>query len=296
MNIQLEDGSFIGGERLISALYRTDLVPVPVTLELVVRADDALYTLLSVDKSVVMPNGVHLVVVKSQVINQQGIKAGHRIAALHVVAVLAGCQALIGVTKRAVSLESTSFNQIYRALGAKIRIKKDIKVSRFVCLKGQIPTTSIAEALQREAAVVCHTDDGVNVIGLNDLFVGEATLFDKSAVQWIDNPNAVRRGNINYLSIDDNGSDIIGQAQSERGLGYYPRANTRELQNLRRILITKATIIRQLDERLNAGKLIQINDQKLVALTAAHRYDTGAAGGNSVMATRAWLAQVEKHL
>ncbi len=33
MNIQLEDGSNIGGGDLISAIYRTDLVPVPVTLE-----------------------------------------------------------------------------------------------------------------------------------------------------------------------------------------------------------------------------------------------------------------------
>lgn len=294
MNIQLEDGSVIGGDRLISAIYRKDMVPVPVTVEMVVRVDDELYALLKTDKALLMPDGVQLIIVKSQVINQQCIKAGRRIAAIHVIAVLAGCQALIGVTKRAVSLENTSFNEIYRALGAKIRIKKDIKVSRFICLKGQLPTTAIATALQREAAVICHTDKGVMVVGLNDLFNGEATLFDKSAVQWVDNPTAVRRGNINYLSIDDNGSDIIGQTHGERGIGYYPRANTRELQNLQRVLITKATITRQLDPNLNAGKLIQIEGQRLVVLTAAHRSDTGAAGGGSIMATRAWLAKVEK--
>ena len=294
MNIQLEDGSHIGGERLISAIYRTDLVPVPVTIELVVRADEALYELLAIDAMLFMPNGVQLTVVKSQVINQQGVKAGRRIAAIHVIAVLAGCQSLIGVTKRAVSLEDTSFNEIYRALGAKIRIQQDIKISRFICLKGQMPTTAIAAALQREAAVICHKDNRVMVVGLNELFSGEGILFDRSAVQWVENPNAVRRGNINYLSIDDNGSDIVGQTHSERSIGYYPRVNTRELQNLQRILITKATITRQLDARLNAGELIQVDNQRLVTLTAAHRYDTGAAGGNSVMATQAWLAQVEK--
>lgn len=294
MNIQLEDGSHINGERLISAIYRTDLVPVPVTIELVVRADEALHKLLAINAMLFMPNGVQLTIVKSQVINQQGVKAGRRVAAIHVIAVLAGCQSLIGVAKRAVCLENTSFNEIYRALGAKVRIQQDIKISRFICLKGQMPTTAIAAALQREAAVFCHKDNGVMVVGLNELFNGTATLFDKSAVQWVENPNAVRRSNINYLSIDDNGSDIIGQTHSERSIGYYPRANTRELQNLQRVLITKATITRQLDSRLNAGELIQVDDQRLVTLTAAHRHDTGAAGGNSVMATQAWLAQVEK--
>ena len=294
MNIQLEDGRLIGGDRLISDIYRTDLVPVPVTLELVVRADDALYELLQTDKVLITPDGVHLTIVKSQVINQQCVKAGRRIAAIHVIAVLTGCQALIGVAKRAVSLEDTSFNEIYRALGAKIRIQQDIKVSRFVCLKGQVPTTAIAMALQREAAVICHKDNRMIVIGLNDLFNGPALLFDKSAVQWVDNPTAVRHSNVNYLSIDDNGSDIIGQTHGERSIGYYPRANTRELQNLQRVLITKATITRSLDPRLNAGKLIEIGKQRLVVLTAAHRYDTGAAGGSTIMATQAWLAKVEK--
>nr|WP_241879626.1 hypothetical protein [Psychrobacter sp. PraFG1]UNK06452.1 hypothetical protein MN210_08135 [Psychrobacter sp. PraFG1] len=31
----------------------------------------------------------------------------------------------------------------------------------------------------------------------------------------------------------------------------------------------------------------------LVVLTAAHRYDTGALGGRPIMATQAWLAQLE---
>ena len=122
---------------------------------------------------------------------------------------------------------------------------------------------------------------------------GEAILFDKSALQWVENPNAVRHSNTNYLSIDDDGSTILGNTRAERSIRYYPRADNRELQNLRRILITKATITRQLDERLEAGKLIDVDGQKLVVLTAAHRFDTGALGGQAVTATKAWLAQVE---
>lgn len=293
MNIQLEDGSSIGGGNLISAIYRTDLVPVPVTLELVVKADDRLHDLLLVDKTLTTPKGVSLTIVKSQVINEQSIKAGKRIAALHVIAVLSGCEALLGVTKKAVSLTNTSFNEVYRALGAKVRIKRDIKLASFVCLKGQMPTVAIAKALQKESAVICHSEQGLSVIRLNELMNGAATLFDKSAVQWIDHPNAIRHGNINYLSIDDNGSDILGTARAERSIEYYPRADNRELQNLRRILITKATITRQLDDRLDAGKLVVVDNKTLVILTGAHRFESGALGGPAVMATKAWLAQVE---
>lgn len=293
MNIQLEDGSSIGGGNLISAIYRTDLVPVPVTLELVVKADDRLHDLLLVDKTLTTPKGVSLTIVKSQVINEQSIKAGKRIAALHVIAVLSGCEALLGVTKKAVSLTNTSFNEVYRALGAKVRIKRDIKLASFVCLKGQMPTVAIAKALQKESAVICHSEQGLSVILLNQLMNGASTLFDKSAVQWINHPNAIRHSNINYLSIDDNGSDILGTARSERSIEYYPRADNRELQNLRRILITKATITRQLDDRLDAGKLVVVDDKTLVILTGAHRFESGALGGPAVMATKAWLAQVE---
>lgn len=293
MNIQLEDGGSIGGENLISAIYRTDLVPVPVTIELVVKADDRLHKLLLIDKKLTTPQGVSLTIVKSQVINEQSIKAGKRIAAIHVIAVLSGCEPLLGVTKKAISLENTSFNEVYRALGAKVRIKRDIKLASFVCLKGQMPTVAIAKALQKESAVICHTDNGLSVVRLNELMVGDPVLFDKSAVQWIDHPNAIRHGNVNYLSIDDNGSDILGTAKSERSIEYYPRADNRELQNLRRILITKATITRQLDDRLDAGKLIEVDEKTLVALTAAHRFESGALGGPAVMATKAWLAGVE---
>lgn len=293
MNIQFEDGSNIGGGSLINAIRRTDLVPVPVTLEMVVKADDSLYSQLICGKKLYIANNVVMTIVKSQVINAQSVNAGRRIAAIHVIAVLAGCEPLLSVVSKAVSLSNTSFNEVYRALGAKVRIKRDIKLASFICLKGQSPTKPIALALQKEGAVVCHSEKGLSVLRLNELFGGEAILFDKSAVQWINNPSAVDHSNVNYLSIDDNGTDIIGNTRPERSICYYPRANNRELQNLRRILITKATITRQLDDRLDAGCGVLIDNQRLAVITGAHRYDSGALGGPSVNATKAWLAQIE---
>lgn len=293
MNITLADGTTIGGSDLISAVYRTDLVPVPVTLELVTKAKKELTPLLKIGMPLLTVKGVELIIVKSRVINEQSIKAGRRIAALHVVAVLKGCEPLLGVTTKAVSLEGTSFNEVYRALGASVAITKDISLASFICLKGRLPTVAIAAALQRESAVVCKKPSGVEILRLGELMSGEVTKFDKLAVQWIEHPNAIKHDNTNYMSIDDDGTEILGQPRSERTIRYYPRVDNRELQNLRRILVTKATITRQLDDKLEAGKVADIDGRQLSILTAAHRYESGALGGRSMLASKAWLAEIE---
>ncbi len=297
MKLTLSDGSVISGGDLISAIYRTDLVPVPVSLELVVKATDQLRPLLKIGDKIIAADATSLTIVKSQHINMQLAKAGKRVGGLMIIAVLSGCEPLLSVAIRATSLNNTSFNEVYRALGAKIRLKGDIKLNQFICLKGQLPTKRIAIALQKEASVTAYQGGNMSVVRINDLFKGQAAMYDKSALQWIDNPHILTHGNTNYLSIDDNGSDIVGTPFENKQIGYYPRADARELQNLRRILVTRAKMVRQLDDQIMAGNLIGVNDgtktENLVVLTAAHRYDTGALGGRPIMATQAWLAQLE---
>lgn len=288
----------IGGSDLISAIYRTDLVPVPVSLELVVKSTDKIYPLLQTDKKLWTATETELIIVKSQILNTQSIKDGKRVAAIHVIAILSGCEALISVAKRATSLKNTGFNEVYRALGAKISMANDIKLNQFICLKGQLPTERIALSLQKESTVIRYDGSNrISAIRLNELFKGDSKLYDKSSVQWVSNPSVVTHGTVNYLSIDDNGSDIVGDTDQSSAINYYPQADARELKNLKRILVTKGIITRQLDEYLYSGKLVSIssgNDvgQPFVVLTSAHRYDSGAVGGKPIMATKAWLAQI----
>ncbi|WP_227675307.1 hypothetical protein [Psychrobacter sp. H7-1] len=269
----------------------------PVSLEMVVKATDELKELLKIGDKLIVGDGISLTIVKSQHINMQAVKAGKRVGGLIIIAVLSGCEPLLSVASRATSLNDTSFNEVYRVLGAKIRLKSDIKLNQFICLKGQLPTKRIAIALQKEAAVPVYRDGGVSVVRINDLFKGESLIYDRSALQWIDNPHVLSHGNTNFLSIDDNDSDILGSPLNNKQVGYYPRADARELQNLRRILVTKAKMVRQLDDQITAGRLITIDDgfsqDSLVVLTSAHRYDTGALGGRPIMATQAWLSQLE---
>lgn len=116
-------------------------------------------------------------------------------------------------------------------------------------------------------------------------------LYDPSNVQWLNSTQSDTLYNTNYLSLD-NASSVVGQVNTGKNIDYIPRTDNRELQNLRRILITKGIIIRAIDERLSAGNLLSINEQNYVVLTHAIRFDTGSMGGGAVMASKAWIAQL----
>ena len=131
MLIYLDNNQQISGSDLLSAILRYDLVPIPVTLELTVNATDMLKNELVVGKSLLLANGVELAIVKVQAFNNNAIKEGKRLGALAVIAVIAGCEPLLAVTKKATIRDSVNLSEIYRSLGAKARFLSDIKINRF---------------------------------------------------------------------------------------------------------------------------------------------------------------------
>ena len=149
-------------------------------------------------------------------------------------------------------------------------------------------------ALQKEAATIVYDIEArvFNVVRLQDLFKNEAALYDPSNVHFFDHSQANTLLNTNYLSVDEDGTQILGQAGEFKNIDYMPRCDSRELLNLKRILITKGVIMRPMDDRLSAGKILLINEQKYVVLTNATRFDTGSFGGQAVMASKAWIAQM----
>ena len=49
-------------------------------------------------------------------------------------------------------------------------------------------------------------------------------------------------------------------------------------------------ILRPYDEKMVAGQILEISEKKYVILTVAHRFVSGAFGGQPVMASKAWLS------
>lgn len=295
MVIYLSDGQAIDGGNLITAILRYDLVPVPVTLELTVNATKALRAQLVVGKTLHLVNGVMFEIVKAHAVNNNAVKDGRRLGGIAVIAVLAGCVPLLSATKRATIHDDISIAQAYQSLGARLRFSEDIKLRQFVCLKGQMPTIRLALALQKEAAVMVYDADNktANARRIQTLMSQTPIRkYDPAQIQWVENPTQVARQNTNFLSVADDGKQIVGQTLEGKRVDYMPRTDQRELGNLKRILITHGVLLRSMDDELQAGKTVQVGNEVYALLTVAHRFDTGALGGASVGATKAWLAQV----
>lgn len=291
MRFFLENDHAISDHDVVSAVLRYDLVPIPVTLELVVNAVPNVANMLDVGRMVTLANGIELVIVKAEQFIGNKILDGHRTGAIVVTAVLAGCERLIHVTTKAVNLKDASFNEIYRACGAKVSFSQDIKVGRFVCFKGQMATQRISWSLQKEASCIAYDIDSrsLQVCRIIDLLSQEPTIYDASAVQWLSHAHTDGDVATHHLSIDPNGTDIIGQTPMSGRMDYIPRCDAREINNLSRVLIVRGTIERAIDESLIAGRAVAINDNSYVVATSAIRYESGAFGGGSQLSIKSWL-------
>lgn len=296
MFIALDDGSLIPASDLVSATMRTDLIPVPVSLEIVAQRTAKLEAALSEGKRLLLgTDAIPMVIVKRQVLKTQIIHDADTLGAIAVVAVLAGCESLIKPTPKAVILSGTSLAAAYRACGGRSPFGTDIPLPEFVCLKGGLPTAEIARRLQEEGAVIRFRHGKVHGVRLPELFSGQpVATFDPSAVQWEDNDVVLNRQVVSVVSLSSDGVTIHGDPSGVRPVVYRGGLDSRRAMNMERVLVTRGRMFRPSDDRLQAGELVQVGNRRLVVLTAAHRIDTGALGGSSAMATKVWLAELLK--
>ncbi|MDO4440594.1 MAG: hypothetical protein Q4B81_00240 [Moraxella sp.] len=291
MRFYLDNDEVILDHDVVSVVLRHDLVPIPVTLEMVVNAAPGIREHLGVGRTLTMATGLTLVIVKSEQYMGSKILDGYRTGAIVLTAVLSGCEQLVHVTQRAVNLKKASFAEIYRACGADVSFDTDIKVNQFVCFKGQMATHRISWALQKEAACIVYdvATRRLNVKRVSELLAQPATMYDPSSVHWLSHAHADGDIGAYHLSIDNDGTQIIGHTPDAGRMDYIPRCDARELTNLSRILVARGTIERAIDERLLAGKAVLINETTYLSVTSAISYQSGAFGGNTALSIKSWL-------
>lgn len=286
MNIYTDDNTPIGN-RLISAILRYDLVPVPVSLEAVIQSDGAIADKLTTGRRLRLENGISLTIVHARQETNPVIKDGKMMSSVFITAVLSGLVPLLDNTKRAVELGHTSIGQVYRALGAGVPFGADFGVKSFVCLAGQMPTQRIALALQKEAGVVRYKDGRLHAVTIDNLFKQPPHILADTAVQWIDNTQNTSQ-TPNYYSIGDDGSAILGRSVGGR-VGYLPDCDDRQLHNLKKVLVCRGVLYRAMVD-IPAGDVVQIDNKPYVVLTHALRIDTASVGGSPAMLSKLWLA------
>lgn len=290
----LDSGESISTSDLISATFRSDCVPVPVTLELTVRNTEELKKAL-VEKAVLLVTDdyIPVIIVKVQHIETQTIKDDERIGGIACTCVLTGCDALLQPINKAIALKDTTVSDAYRACGAKTLFGENIPLPEFICLRGRIPALKIAEYLQQEAAIIYHNNGRLHASRIDQLLQQEAIeKYDPSALQWINNPLTTEFSLPSLITINNDGTTIEGELSDSKPVGYIPRLDNRRLRNMEKVLITQATMVRPLNMDMQASNVVTVNNQKFLFLTTAHRFDTGALGGATAQATKVWLANL----
>lgn len=292
MNVYLkENAEQLPGDLIHKWVLRSDLTPVPRTLEMVVQLKDDMQDRLAVGNNVwTGRENLKYEIVKVDRADPTGVVQGKgQLQAVKITALLASCARIAYRLPRAVVQNNATLGALYRACGAQTAIGNDFHVPRFTCLKGRVPSFQLAMALQEEGAALVLSNKIVSATRLADLFKQEATDFvgqaDTSAL--LESEFLERHEIPAYFSTDDTGAFVMGAIETDRNMQYRPRTDERTLRNLSKVLVTRKILNSALCEQINAGDLLNIDGTKLVVITAAHAMDLRE--GVTESKSRLWL-------
>lgn len=286
------NGQSIRSDLIQEWVLRTDLTPVPRTLELSLQLHPS-YTIAEGD---LIRSGVELLdyrVLKIQREPNTGLVRGESALQFQrVYAALDSCAELSFRQRRGVILENPSLSEAYRSCGATAAFTADISGNRFYCFKGSVPSFAIAEFLQEQSAVVVLRDKKLSAIRLNELLkpepkalIGQVTSSGATASEYM------RRHEIpEFYSVDDDGNFVTGNNSKTRGVLFAPLKNALELHNMTRVLVVTDTVLSRLDESIRAGDVVSVNGVKKVVVTSANY--ANRLNGNTEVATKFWLGEV----
>ena len=101
MILFLNNGKQIRGDLIRSAVLRSDMAPVPVTLEAEIRIDDDMGKRLAEGQALTMANGDALQIVKAEPVLPPAAQGPRQMAAVRIFAVLQACHSVASQTPTA---------------------------------------------------------------------------------------------------------------------------------------------------------------------------------------------------
>ena len=296
MIITLENGKELRNDWVISAVLRSDLVPIPVSLEAEIRTDSSIEKYLQEGKTIQALADTFRIIKIQPVVgnNTQGI---HSMNAVKITALLEQCHQVSFRRKNAVIKSDSTLQDIYSACGAKIKmVNADFKIPRFVCPKDDAPTFHIARAIQEEGGVVAWKKGSLKFYRLPDLFTQKAVMqLPNNGSENVESGFLTRHQVPNAISVAKDGSIITGEASKSRSFAYSPAKDVQKLNNMARCLVLRKVSRIYYAPKLCAGDVIDILGGKpLVILTAAHVFQSGTDSGAANQYSKLWLAGLEK--
>ena len=142
MILYLDNGDQLRGDVLCSAVLRSDLAPIPCTLEAEVRLTDEIEAARLVEgKTLKTAADDSFTIVKAQRITGRATQGDRVQEGVRITALLTACLPIAYVRDRAIIKEGAGLAAIYRSAGATIKgIDGDFPVPRFYCPIGETPS------------------------------------------------------------------------------------------------------------------------------------------------------------
>lgn len=283
------------GQTLLRAVLRSDLTPIPMTVELEVR-DVPITQSMQVGEVVIVGRSrlpfrlVHEGGQPDVSQTQGAFGTGTRTF----IGLLASCEALASPRQSAVVKYASDLGAIYRACGARVSIAGALPVPVFVCMRGHTPTFEVAKALQDAAgAIVCDEDGRISFRRLRDM-AGDAPVrrlkFDSADSR---KSSFVERHLVPFaFSTQRDGSFLHGRMESGRGVTFRPAATQDVLNNLSVALITRRKLTSAFAPDILAGMSVELEEKKFIVVTAAHTFEAGGSGASIEQSTTLWMGQV----
>lgn len=292
MLIQTSSDTLISQSHILSAVMRSDLVPIPVTLELQVRYDAELEKALQEgQKLYITKNALPVQIVKSEV--KKSLDMPNR-GIIDVTAIFEPCVGIAFLRQKAVVLKNNSLGAIYRACGAKVSFKTDFTVPLFASFVGHIPSEMIAKVLQEEAAVIVVEGKQLSALRIADLIKNKPVLSLPDTVGGDIRSGFLERHNIpTFYTTDDNRAIVKGNTQKVRTLRYTPRHNQRNTNSMTSALVTKKMLNLSYNDNYQAGDVISIGGVPMLLITAAHAWQTDNEGEAASQYSQLWLGELE---
>lgn len=300
MILFLSNGKQIRGDLIRRAVLRSDLAPIPCTLEAEINSgDETIDRLLAEGESLVTESGDKYFIVKSEHVVGNRVRGDRLDTGNKITALLEATLPAAYVRSTAVIKENSSLSGVYRAVGASIRvIEGDFPVARFYCPVGETPTFHIARILQEEGGVVRWKNNRMRFFALGELTAQKAVreFSDKSS-------DTVQTGFLErhtvpwFFSLSETGEFVFGNRAKARKAAFSPFKNVIRLRNLTRCLVQKKVVKLAMDMQIAAGDLLRnaTDGKNYVVLTVAHVFETGADVGSAANTySRVWLGQVEE--
>ena len=295
MNVYLREGAdMLPTDVVLKWVGRSDLTPIPRSLEFTVKLIDGVQDKLKVGTSVwAGRENLRYEIVKTDRAQPIGqVQGKNQQQAMKVTALLERCASVARPLNSAVVLTNTTLGAIYRSCGAFMPVASDFAVPRFTCFKGREPSYPLAQALQEEGAALVLRGGKIMAMRLTDMAkqapVADIGQVDSSAkiesefLQLQDIPS--------FYSVDDNAAMVMGQMGQARRLSFMARADQRQLRNASCVLVRSKTVDSTICQQIQAGDVLRVGGDNLVVITAAHAFEN--LEGAQESRSRLWLGSL----